>query len=269
MRELILNFYRFIFSRKVFYKFNTTLYYLSLRGLGINNYTDLKASGENFFIKNNIKKQADKYSKYIVFDVGANQGNYTELLLKNINNIYVYAFEPHPITFKKLNERFITYNNIKLFNVALSDKIGDSNIYDYLNNDGSTHASLKSQVFSDIHYQSHISHSVLTSTIDQMTNDNNVEFIHFLKIDVEGMEYEVLKGAKKMITNKKISIIQFEFTKINAISKVFFKDFWDMLSNNYKIYRLLPKGLLQITTYDPTINEIFGFHNYVAIINDK
>jgi len=92
-----------------------------------------------------------------------------------------------------------------------------------------------------------------------------VKFIDFLKIDVEGYELDVLKGANKMIESNKIKYIQFEFTQLNTTTRIYFKDFWEVLSEKYKIYRLLPNDLLEIKIYDPTSNEIFGYQNFVAI----
>ena len=66
--------------------------------------------------------------------------------------------------------------------------------------------------------------------------------------------------------NNKISIIQFEFTQLNSTTRVFFKDFYELLSEKYKLFRLLPNGLLEIKSYNPTMQEIFGYQNFVAIM---
>ncbi len=203
---------------------------------------------------------------YTVFDVGANEGKYTKLIHSVITNAEIYAFEPHYKTYKLLNENVKAIQNVKTFNIAVSDKISKLKLFDYIEKDGSGHASLNSEIFSTVHKASTISHEVEAKTIDVISEENKLKQIDFLKIDVEGHELEVLKGAKKMLSNKKISIIQFEFTQLNTTIKVFFKDFYELLSDNYKIYRLLPNNMLEIKTYNPTFDEIFGYQNYVAIL---
>jgi hypothetical protein len=85
-----------------------------------------------------------------------------------------------------------------------------------------------------------------------------------MKIDTEGSEYEILKGARTMLSKNSIKIIQFEFNEMNVYSRVFFKDFVDLLKN-YKLYRLMSHGLFPIKSYSPKLHEIFAFQNIVAI----
>ena len=84
-----------------------------------------------------------------------------------------------------------------------------------------------------------------------------------LKIDTEGYESEVLKGASRMISNELIDIIQLEFNEMNVISKVFLKDFYNMLPG-YNFFRLDSNRLIALNNYNPA-NEIFLFQNIVAV----
>lgn len=74
----------------------------------------------------------------------------------------------------------------------------------------------------------------------------------------------MLNGCKELLKNKYIGVIQFEFNEMNVVSRVFFKDFFDLLSPGYKIYRLHKESLKPIESYD-TKHEIFKFQNIVAI----
>jgi hypothetical protein len=85
-----------------------------------------------------------------------------------------------------------------------------------------------------------------------------------LKIDVEGAELEVLKGAVGAIKAGKIDVIQFEFNEMNVVSRVFFRDFWHVL-DGYSFYRLLPFGLFPIRNYRTFFCELFAFQNIVAV----
>lgn len=258
--------YARIFAKKFFLNFNYLLLSLSIRGLGIYNHYNMKLSGEINFIKKYLSRNK---KQMIVFDVGANKGNYTNILLSHIKNINkIYCFEPHPITFKKLKENFADNPNVKLLNLALFSKKSKISLYDYSNNDGSSHASLCDDIFKIVHMANAVSHPIEASTIDCIVDEYNIQMIDFLKIDVEGYELDVLKGAEGMINDKKISIIQFEFTQLNSTTRIFFKDFYDLLRHNYNIYRLLPNTLIEIKEYHPTYHEIFGYQNFVAILKN-
>ena len=102
-------------------------------------------------------------------------------------------------------------------------------------------------------------------TLDNFCKLNDIERIDFLKIDVEGHELRVLEGATELLASKKVDIIQFEFTQLNAVIKLFFYDFYSMLSPDFEIFRLVSHGLVPIPKYDPTLHELFGYQNFVAI----
>ncbi len=258
--------YATITGRKFFIKFNKFLFQLSLRGLGIYNYQNMKISGEEYFIKNYILPKSKEKERFIVFDVGANKGEYSKLIHSSINNCEILAFEPHPNTYKNLENNLKELRNIKLYNCGLSSTNSKMKLYDYNNNDGSAHASLNNQIFKEVYGSNTISHEIEVFTLDKIIKEYNIKFLDFLKIDVEGFELEVLKGSINLINNKQIGIIQFEFTQLNSTTRVLFKDFYKLLSSNYNIYRLLPNGLLKIKEYNPTTNEIFAYQNFVAII---
>lgn len=73
-----------------------------------------------------------------------------------------------------------------------------------------------------------------------------------------------MNGAKQMINDKRIDAIQFEFGGCNIDSRTFFQDFFYLLKDNYKIYRVLKDGLLEMPIYKETY-EIFITINYLAI----
>ncbi len=85
-------------------------------------------------------------------------------------------------------------------------------------------------------------------------------------MDVEGGELAILEGAHQLIKEARLGVIQFEFNEMNIISHSFLHDFRKLLPN-YRIYRLLPAGLLPLPE-DPLLSEIFGFQNLVAILQN-
>ncbi len=133
-------------------------------------------------------------------------------------------------------------NNFLAFNLGFGEKKDLVKIYDYVNNDGSAHASLYSKVITEIHKGKTIEHDVKITTIDAFVEENKIDKIDLLKIDTEGNELNVLKGAQKTLKDNLIDVIHFEFNEMNIISKTFFKDFYDILEN-FTFYGMLPDGI--------------------------
>lgn len=263
MVETIISKYAWIFGRPFFEKLNKLLLRVSLSGLGYLNYRDNKISGELAFLKMYIPGKNGA-----VLDVGANDGEYSSEILRLGSNVTIYAFEPHPITFRRLLAKFSEDNKVYTINGGLSCQAGQMNLYDYSDVDGSEHASLYRDVITEIHRaEVFVAHEVNLQTLDEFVNKYDIGLIDLLKIDTEGNELAVLRGANEALRRGIIKAIHFEFNEMNVISRCYFKDFWDILTD-YNIYRLLPNGMLRIKKYSPLYCEIYAYQNIVAILKD-
>jgi hypothetical protein len=86
-----------------------------------------------------------------------------------------------------------------------------------------------------------------------------------LKVDVEGHELPVFMGAEKMLSEQKISVIQFEYGGCNLDSRVFLSDIWGFLeSYGYGIAKIHPNGLHHYDGYEQRL-EAFKYSNWVAL----
>jgi FkbM family methyltransferase len=234
---------------------------------GILNYENNNISGESFLISEILPKYISKHEKSVIFDVGANIGNYSSSLAEIYTSCFIYAFEPNFKTFNQLKKNTENLKRIIPINIGLSDKKKEKKIYTYLNELDSEHASLYKEVFSDLHKNNKItSLKINLDCLDEFCKNHKIDTIDFLKIDTEGHEMDVLKGGLQMINGGNIKIIQFEFNEMNIVSRVFLKDFYQILKA-YKIYRLCETELIPLFHYD-SINEIFKFQNIIAI-HDK
>src|SRR4051812_32867671 len=108
IERLFVNTYAFIFSRKRFQKLNRELHYASLRGLGFLNYRNDVESGECHFRKHYLSHLRQP----TVVDVGANEGSFAAAVLEMNNGARVFAFEPHPVTYKRLLARASELKNL-------------------------------------------------------------------------------------------------------------------------------------------------------------
>ena len=252
--------FAFLFSRSYFYRFNRALHHASLRGLGVLNYKDVVVSGERRF----MEKCLSSVETATVVDVGANVGDYSSMVLQSKRNARVYAFEPHPETFRRLGDRLSSNSNFVATNAACGSGPGKLMLYDHVGGSGTGHASLLPGVIERIHGDKSNQHEVDVTTLDRFAADNAISRIDLLKIDTEGTELEVLKGANQLLREGRIRAIQFEFNEMNIVSKVFLKDFYELIPN-YRFYRLLRQGLGPLDPYSSLACEIFAFQNIVAL----
>jgi len=224
-------------------------------------------NGESFFVQNILPRLIESGFHPIFFDVGANVGNYALGLRNRFPDANIYTFEPVRSTYDLLNNN-VSGCRIDTYNLGLGDKKGRATIFNKANNNNTELATL----YSDVFKAGGKSEGEITSsqceidTIDNFCDTTQVKNIHFLKIDVEGHELSVLKGASEMLKRKRIDIIQFEFNSHNIYSRVYLRDFFLSL-NDFEIFRILPNGLLRLGAYN-SANEIFLLQNLLAVRKD-
>lgn len=262
--ELLLAGYAWLFARRPLVAFHRLLFHVALRGLGVFNYQSFRISGEFYLVRKLLPKLFSGKTNLVFFDVGANEGNYSETLLAAFPDSFVYSFEPHGKTFQRLESRLAGRGHA--FNYGLGEVAATMQLYDVGNDAGTSHASLYPDVVSEIHHKSANSVEVEIRVLDDVVTDLELDRIDFLKIDTEGNELSVLKGASRLLAEGRVGIIHFEFNEMNVISGCFMREFSLMLKN-YRLFRLLPNALLEIEGM-PVLTEIFGFQNIVAINRD-
>jgi FkbM family methyltransferase len=268
MKRLITQTCRAVLTRKALYQFNRFLFRMSLHGLGIQNWENDKLSGEDFFLRRLAKDWNNMaLNGPLILDVGAHIGDYSNKVKMLCPDAIIYAFEPHPRTFVRLQLE-ASRRNYAAINAGCSDKENRSQLYDYkVDRGGSLHASLYSKVIEEFHRAETQSYDVDLVTIDDFVSANAIQKIHLLKIDTEGNELNVIRGARSSIAANLIDIIQFELNEMNVVSRCFFRDFYEFLPN-YRFYRMVPDGLLPLGSYNALMWELFAYQNIVAIRAD-
>jgi FkbM family methyltransferase len=233
-------------------------YFDALLHIGITNFNSA-TNGEELFLNDYLTSLTSP----IVFDVGANVGKFTETVFNLNEKATVYAFEPHPLTFARLQENDFGHS-FHPFNFGLGETDAGALLYDYRDKDGSEHASVHQGVIEQIHGGDALSHDIRIKTLDAFVSEHGIGSIHLLKVDTEGNEMAVFQGGEKTIRSGVVDVIQFEFNEMNVISRTFFKDFFDFLPE-YDFFRLTHQGALFIRRYSPIFCEIFGVQNIVCV----
>jgi FkbM family methyltransferase len=181
----------------------------------------------------------------LIFDVGANRGDYLQLALTELANrqTVIHAFEPSSVAFAELAKRFSGKNAIFLNNVALSDKPGQQTLH--YDKPGSELSSLYPRKLEHHGIQFSGCEQIQVETLDHYCQTQKVERIDLLKLDVEGHELSVLKGAAQMFERSAIGMVSFEFGGCNVDSRTFVRDFFDFFAiRHMKLARVTASGRL-------------------------
>jgi FkbM family methyltransferase len=254
--------YLAVFGRKAFYRWNQLLLRVAARGMCVSDpLLKTIGPGEQTFLR-----RLGTIASPTVLDVGANVGSYSALLKEICPSARIWAFEPHPSTFRQLSELAASIG-FTAFNMGLSDSSGSANLYDYAGNDtgtGSPHASLHRGVIEDLHNARSASIEVEVGTVDEVLCSQQIHHLNLLKIDAEGHELQILRGASNAIREGHVDIVQFEFNEMNVVSRVFFHDFYDVLPG-FSFYRMVVDGLAPVGAYNARTHELYFLHNVVAI----
>ncbi len=246
-----------VIRNKVFYPFWKRLNILSQYGMNFgvaSGYADY--SGELYIMKK-LKKELENG---VIFDIGAHVGDWSSSLINEYSdlNYILYMFEPSVKTYNKLIENIDESKNKKCHNIGFGDKEEVLTIHYDSVDQGNASILSKNTKYSE---------EVNITTIDSFCIQNDIKCVDFIKMDVQGYEYNILEGASDFLASGKIKFIQFEFDEPNIENRMFFRDFWNLLNDKYYIYHSLFNGLIQIKDYDYTL-ENYRCMNYLAIKKD-
>jgi FkbM family methyltransferase len=150
-----------------------------------------------------------------VFDVGANVGELTLLFSRFAGaGGSVHAFEPSRAAFERLENvcRAANRQRVVLNNLALSDKNGFIRLHvyedDYLSFNSQAARPLKDY---GLEIEPVGIEEISATTIDDYCDEKGIEQIDLLKIDTEGAELQVMKGARRMLKSGRVKCMTFEF----------------------------------------------------------
>ena len=150
----------------------------------------------------------------LIFDIGAEDGQSCERYSKLFTKPILHAFEPRPDQFGIMKSKFNDKKNIYLNNVAVGSK---TEIKKFNQIKGGGRSSFLKSTVDNLSNQTQIDVQVIT--IDEYVNKNNIKRINLLKIDTQGYEDEVLKGAQETLKLNKIDIIEIELILGNMYEK--------------------------------------------------
>ena len=162
---------------------------------------------------------------------------------------YVYAFEANPLLFSKLVDGFKNIKNIKIENVAISSESGETELRIPIRDITASFDNEEKYKLgtATIHKINNLENEIFETikSINKISLDD-YKFEHqigFIKIDVEGHELDILRGAKKLIAKNMPMLIEIETrhsgvplnVAINEVEELGYKCFF--VDDNFTLQR--------------------------------
>ena len=203
-----------------------------------------------------------------VADVGANVGLWSGSLLEAASaaardkDITVHAFEPEQQAYARLAGALDGTRSV-LTAAALSDRQGTSDFYLVAPEAGanSLHPVPDAVLTPDVRLTAQ---TVPTDTLDSYAAHRGVPAFALVKIDTEGHDLSVLRGARTLLAEHRIAVVQFEYNHRWVFARTFLLDAFDFLAElGYQVGKLTPRGVEFYPAWDAEL-ETFVEGNYVA-----
>jgi len=201
----------------------------------------------------------------IAFDIGAHYGEWTSNVRKFYSRCVVHAFEPLPKAFKALCINQPEYLTVPI-NYAVSCDNGITDFWEYTNQ---PHLSTMYKR-SSFHMARHgVPEPLLTSakkiSLDSYCSTCEIDHIDFLKIDAEGSEFDILKGAYDLLDQQKIKYIQFEYGGCFRDAGITLKEVYLYLNSfGYKTGLISVQGVSFIKECIPAM-ENHEYGNFLSV----
>jgi FkbM family methyltransferase len=153
----------------------------------------------------------------LAFDVGANVGQTVTLLKKLWPRMTIVSFEPAPATFHELQRTIASLSGVSAHNVALGATSGAFDLFCYPEDSVLTSLAPNAPFPARFpeKYDGMVEKVTCTvRTLDEVRRDLGVERINLLKIDTEGLDLQVLQGARQSLEEGRIDFIYLEFNTL-------------------------------------------------------
>ena len=178
-----------------------------------------------------------------VVDVGANIGGWAVAAAEIFPEATIYSFEPASDTFRQL-ESAAEGHRIVPVRAALSDVSGTRTLRSVPGMDWMS--SLEELDLSRLNLEASEHEEVPCLTLDEFCAEHGIGSVDVLKIDTEGHELAVLRGAVGLLERHAVGYIQFEMGVANLDTRTFLRDFVNLLEPDYPVYRILRDGLYRL-----------------------
>lgn len=196
--------------------------------------------------ESSILRQVLPVARPMIFDVGAHIGTSTQLYKSLYPGAAVHAFEPTPATFERLQERTAELADVHLNQLGVGAEPGRLTLFQ--GSSSATNSFLRADAGSEWRAELGIEETgevaVDVITLDGYAAAHKIEYIDYLKIDVQGFEPECLQGASGLLSAGRIGVIKAE---------IIFDIFYERPRSFFDLEQILsPHGYRLFTLLDPS-----------------
>lgn len=188
-----------------------------------------------------IQRLTANWKPGIIADVGANQGQTAVKLSELLPAWKIYAFEPFPDAFTKLQDVVSSLPNVIPLNIAISNKTGTANFH--VNASNVTNSLLPATNTGISYFPEKLNLQriiqVPAKTLDDWSKEASIHEIQILKMDVQGAELLVLESATELLLNSiQIVFSEVQFLPIYQDSTTFGELEEFLLNRGFSLYQL-------------------------------
>lgn len=234
--------------------------YTYARGDGVN---DPRTNGEYWLLGHVLRATA---GAKVLLDVGANRGEWTAQALQladssqALHPVRIHAFEPSRATRSMLLARFPEEARVTVQPYALSDDVGEARFYSTDDGGGTNSLSPVSGTKEE---------RVQLTTIDHFIQQLGQEAVSMVKIDTEGFDLLVLKGAEEALARGAIEVVQFEYNWRWLLNHGALRDVFELIVNKpYRLGKLVGGSIEFHAAWHHELDRYFE-NNYVLIRKDS
>jgi FkbM family methyltransferase len=238
----------------------TARYVLSRARLDYPN--DLSTNGESA-LQQWILRFSRPGEQIHVADVGANVGRWSQSMLAATlkagreADLRLHAFEPDSQAFARLAQA-LDGRQASLNKTALSDRQGTSLFYVVAPGAGTN------SLYCVPEAHPVAQENVVTTTLDSYAEQSGVARFALVKIDAEGHDLAVLRGAHALLSEHRIAVAQFEYNHRWILGRFYLRDAFEfLLALGYRVGKVTPRGVEFYPGWDVDL-ETFVEGNYLA-----
>ena len=247
--------------KRVFKQNTHNSFFKALAGLGRslnrlyeNRNHDIYSNGEI-----TVLKKIATMNPTLIIDGGANVGDYSVMANQIMPDCTIYAFEPVEATFQHLLSNIKGLKNVVPIKKGLFKENCELSINLFASNEHSSIYDIEG-----LPQSSNQKQTIALVRGDDFMRNQNIASVDFLKLDVEGAEYDALLGFETAIKNGAIKAVQFEYGYINISTKKLLIDYYTFFeANGYVLGKVFPK-IVEFRKYHFKYEDFIG-PNFIAV----
>lgn len=198
----------------------------------------------------------------VVFDVGAHHGDWASAVLAQHSNVELHIFEASGAAFDIVNARLS--DKAKVHHKAVSNRICEITFHTYRDDPRLSSLYRRESVEDQLLPSGFLEETVQAISLDAYWVDQRRQ-INFLKIDVEGAEYDALRGANRLLKSAQVDYLQFEYGGTFRDAGITLQNVWSYLRRSgYRVFSVTGRKFTELAKFTKA-DETYQYSNFLAV----